>query len=84
MITIIVVVALVFAICFVVVAIIGCWIVKARRQENHIEDNDVNPTYGDYADYSEPVVEVDSNPYYSEVYTEGTSRVKDNNSLYNE
>ena len=49
-----------------------------------MEDDD-NPTYGDYADYSEPVVEVeDSNLYYEDVYVEGTSRVRDNNSNYGE
>ena len=47
---------------------------RSRRPQNLAESPDVNPTYGDYEDYAEPVVEVeDSNMYYSEVYVEGTS-----------
>ena len=45
-------------------------------------ENDDNPTYGDYADYSEPVVEVeDSNVYYGEGEEED-SRAMDRNSNY--
>ena len=52
----------------------------SRNQEQ--AEDDVNPTYGEYED-PDPVVEVeDSNPYYSDVYVEGTSRATDNNSMY--
>ena len=45
-------------------------------------DVDDNPTYGDYADYNEPVAEVeDNNHYYAEGEEEG-SRVTDRNSNY--
>ena len=48
-------------------------------------DIDDNPTYGDYADYSEAVVEVeDSNVYYGEGEEEEGSRVTDRNSNYEE
>ena len=46
-------------------------------------DVDDNPTYGDYSDYSEAVVEVEySNPYYAEGEEEEGSRVTDRNSNY--
>ena len=57
-----------------------------RRQEEEPAaalDDDSNPVYGMYM-VADPVVEVeDANLYYSEVYMEGTSRVRDNNSTYN-
>merc|ERR1712129_465501 len=75
----------VIAVAFVSLA--GFFGIRFFKRRNHemAESPDVNPTYGDYEDYAEPVVEVeDSNMYYSEVYVEGTSRARDNNSLYGE
>ena len=66
---------------FIAALVLAIWCYcKSRNQEE--TDDDVNPTYGDY-EVPDPVVEVeDSNDYYSEVYVEGTSRVRDNNSMY--
>ena len=62
----------------------ACRFLRTRSQDQPAEP-DVNPTYGDYSDYSEPVVEVeDSDLYYEDVYMEGTSRVRDKNSNYGE
>ena len=48
-------------------------------------DIDENPTYGDYADYSDAVAEVeDSNVYYAEGEEEEASRATDRNSNYEE
>ena len=66
-------------------AVIGFKFCRSRNKPNWPEDNDVNPTYGDYGDYSEPVMEVeDSNVYYSDTSMHGASGVRDNNSLYGE
>ena len=62
------------------VAVLVIW--RLRRKPTPPMENDDNPTYGDYADYSEPVVEVeDSNVYYGEEEEED-SRAMDRNSNY--
>ena len=76
--------AIVALVLILVAAVLIFRFYKNRNEESHADDSDMNPTYGDYEDYSAPVVEVeDANLYYSEVYVEGTSRVRDNNSTYN-